>query len=716
MNHRDKLVSWARHHRQFGGSALTDRALPRLRASWALLEDRAAPWAGLLVLGLVLGQATFYHRPAPFAWGMLVVVWSVDRRDYGSALLGAVAGTLIGTGLLPALLLGLLGMALMALGSWRFRPPLAILLGLLGSLGLLSVAMPWSLAASPLALLAAGVGGATVWLGLRAWQYVAEPHPRREPLGTTLALFSFAALVAGMEAIHVGWWWPGLTLGALVVQVGAVLAGPAGGALAGATLGVISAVAGGGLADVGLLVVAGFGAGVAGRSHWRWSGVGLLVGFAAYALYLNTPARLTPLALSLLVGVALFSVLPNAVFGILEAWLRPLADAGLGQARNRLPKVAEVLEEMTGVLTWPDEDRRDPSPVERVVRDVCRRCSLYRRCWEDDFYRSYRAVQDEIKRAEGRPVSPEDLGAYLDEVCIKPERVALSINAIADRNARAARHHEEATEIRSTMHAHLKSLSALVADMAEDLARAPAVRPAGPRLRVTAAAAKRPRPGGQVSGDTVLIEEITDGRIVVGLSDGMGMGPDAALESGAAVNLLTEVLRRGFSQTLAVRVVNTALVFRSSEERFATMDLTLLDLDGYRAELLKLAAPPTFWRRKNHVDVIRVEALPIGILREVRQEPVYHSIEPGDVVAMVTDGALGPPDSPGEETFSELFRTIPVTRADVMAESLLHLMEERLGSGPDDAAVLVAIVAGSQARVPVRVDDQIIGEWRRVTR
>ncbi|MGC8488503.1 MAG: SpoIIE family protein phosphatase [Clostridia bacterium] len=695
---------------------MTERALPRIRSSWSALETRGAPWAGLAALGLVLGQAALYHRPAPFAWGMLVVVWSVDRQDYAPALLGAVAGTFIGSGLMPALLLAVLGLALLTLGSWRFRPPLAVLLGGLGSLGLLAVAIPWSLAASPLALLAAGVGGATVWLGLHGWRYVSEPHPRRDPLGTTLALFCFAAVVAGMEAIHVGGWWPGITLGALVVAAAAVVAGPAGGALAGATLGVTSAVAGGGVTDVGLLVVAGFGAGIAVRSHWRWSGLGLLAGFAAYALYLQTPARLTPLSLSLAVGVALFSILPKAVLSVLKDWIQPLTDGGQERAKTRLPKVAEVLEEMTGVLTWPDDDRHDPSPVELVVRDVCRRCSLYRRCWEDDFYRSYRAVQEQLKGAELDPVTPEDLGAYLNQVCIKAERMADSINTTAGRSARAARRRHEMAEVRSTVHAHLKSLSALITDMAEDLERESVSRPVGPRLSITAAAAKRPRTGGQVSGDTALIQELYPGRYVVGLSDGMGMGPEAALESGAAVNLLAEVLRRGFSQSLAVRVVNSALVFRSSEERFATLDLTLFDLDGYRAEVLKVAAPPTFWRRNNHVDAIRVEGLPIGILREVRHEPVYHSIEPGDVVAMVTDGALGPPDSAGEETFLELFRSIPVTRADVMAESLLHLMEERLGPRRDDAAVLVAVIGKVRARMPVHVEGQIIGEWRRVTR
>jgi len=695
---------------------VTDGALPRIRGAWNVLEARRAPWIGLAALGLVLGQATLYHRPAPFAWGMLVVVWSMDRRDYAPALAGGVVGTLLGGGPMAGLLMAMLGVALLALGNWRFRPPLAVLLGGLGSLALLAATVPWSLAASPLALLAAGVGGATVWLGLRGWRYVTEPHPRREPLGTTLALFCFAALVAGMEAMHVAWWWPGLTLGALVMAVAAVVAGAAGGALAGATLGVTSALAGGSEADVGLLVVAGFAAGLAARLHWRWSGLGLLAGFAAYALYLQTPARLTPLSLSLAVGVALFSALPRAVLSVLEEWLKPLTALRQDRVRTRLPKVAEVLEEMTGVLTWPDDDRRDPSPVELVVRDVCRRCSLYRRCWEDDFYRSYRAVQDELKRAEAEPVRAGDLGPYLNRVCIKPERLAEAMNLTAGHSARAAKRRRETAEVRSVVHAHLKSLSALITEMAEDLAREPESRPMGPRLRVSAAVAKRPRAGGDVSGDTAVIEELCPGRFLVGLSDGMGMGTEAALESGAAVNLLAAVLRRGFSQRLAVRVVNSALMFRSSEERFATLDLALLDLDAYRAELLKVAAPPTFWRRKSHVDVIRVEGLPIGILREVRHEPVYHGIEPGDVVAMVTDGALGTPDSAGEETFVELLRSIPVTRADVMAESLLHLTEERLGPRRDDAAVLVAVVGHQTTRGPVRVEGQIIGEWRRVTR
>ncbi len=75
---------------------------------------------------------------------------------------------------------------------------------------------------------------------------------------------------------------------------------------------------------------------------------------------------------------------------------------------------------------------------------------------------------------------------------------------------------------------------------------------------------------------------------------------------------------------------------------------------------------------------------------------------------MATDGHLDVPCKPGEDTFSELFRPIAGTRSDVRPEGLLRLMEERLGSGPDDAVVLVTVAASPPAPVRVRVAGEII--------
>ena len=700
-----------------GGDDLAGQAIPIPDRLWSGWTERWLERCGLAMLALVLGQATLYHGAAPFAWGLVVVAWAVDRRDWFAVYAGATAGTWIAVGPVAAGILAVLGLALAVLGRRPLAPVSTLGLASLGGLLLFLGPLSWRPAAVwPLGALDAGLGGLTAWWGRRAWRWITASHTAREPLQASLALFSFAAVVAGMEALHWGWWWPGITLGALVMMAAAVVAGPPGGALAGATLGVTSVLSGGATDSVGLLVVAGFAAGVAGRAGWRWAGLGLLGGFLVYAFYLSSPPRLNPLLLSVGAGALIFLVLPEAAITVFREWLRPLTETPEEAARARLPRVAEVLDQMRGMMTWPDDKPRETSPVDAVVQGVCRRCSLYRRCWDEDFYRSYRAVQEQLTRAETTPAEAEDLGPYLDAVCIKSERLAQAINETAARVALREGRRRDEEEVQEAIHAHLKTLMGLVADMARDLDRAPRPQPERLRLKISVGAAKRARRGGQVSGDTHFVQELAPGRVVMGLSDGMGAGPEAALESGSAVHLLEEVLRRGFSQDIAVRVVNSALVFRAHDERFATLDLALLDLDRHEAELAKVAAAPTFWRRGDRVELIRAESLPIGILRDVRVTPIYHGLEPGDVIVMVSDGALGPPDGMGEEVLRECLAELPVARADVMAETLLQLLRERLGALRDDALVLTAVMGQAGARVDHPRGHPVVGEWRRVTR
>jgi len=691
-------------------TSASSRPLGSWTAQWA-------PRIGLALLGLVLGQATLYRHPAPFAWGLLVVVWAVDRRDWSAAGAGVVAGTWWADGVASAAWAALLA-AVLAVVGWRGlsmrRGALAGAVG--GLLWFMGPTVRLTPSLWPLDALAALLGALAAWWGRRAWRWATAGQGRRQPLEARLALFCFAAVIAGMEAVHWGWWWPGMTLGALVVAVAAVLAGPAGGALAGATLGITSGLSDGLPVHVGALVVGGFAAGLAARASWRSAGLGLTAGFLVYLLYLDRSPQLTPWVFSLTVGAVLFAVLPGRALDLCRDWMRPMTESPDDRARARIPRIAEVLEKMTDMLSWPPDKPADQSPVEGVVRAVCRRCSLYRRCWDTDFYRTYRAVQEQIERAAVEPVAPGDLGPYLNDVCIKADRLASAITEEAVRMTRREERRQYAADVQDAIHAHLRTLVGLIVDMARDLDRAPPPDVDRPRLKFNVGTAKRAREGGQVSGDTHLIRQLSPNRVVFGLSDGMGVGPEAALESGSAVQLLDDVLQRGFSQEVAVRVVNSALAFRAVDERFATLDLLLLDLDRHEAELVKVAAAPTFWRRGERVEVIRSDSLPVGILREIRVTPLYHSVEAGDVIVMVSDGALGAPDELGEDILRDVLVNVPVQRADVMAETLLQLLRARLPHMRDDALVLVAVMGQTAGRGGLRQSDQpVVGEWRRVT-
>ncbi|HHW99132.1 MAG TPA: stage II sporulation protein E [Firmicutes bacterium] len=159
-------------------------------------------------------------------------------------------------------------------------------------------------------------------------------------------------------------------------------------------------------------------------------------------------------------------------------------------------------------------------------------------------------------------------------------------------------------------------------------------------LRVESSVAQVCRTGTGVSGDTASIKELPNGKLAVLLSDGMGNGPEANRESRATVAVLEQLLRSGFDKKTAVQTINSVLMLRSSQETFATVDMAIIDLYTGIAELTKIGATAAFLKRGDKVECIRSNSLPAGILHSIDIESRRISLQPGDILVMLTDGLL----------------------------------------------------------------------------
>src|SRR5690606_20148868 len=96
--------------------------------------------------------------------------------------------------------------------------------------------------------------------------------------------------------------------------------------------------------------------------------------------------------------------------------------------------------------------------------------------------------------------------------------------------------------------------------------------------------------GGLHSGDSFSISELSNGKFVAAVSDGMGNGERAKQESGSALSILEGLLQSGMNEQLAIKSVNSVLLLRSVEEMFATIDLALIDLYSARTTFLKIGS------------------------------------------------------------------------------------------------------------------------------
>lgn len=162
----------------------------------------------------------------------------------------------------------------------------------------------------------------------------------------------------------------------------------------------------------------------------------------------------------------------------------------------------------------------------------------------------------------------------------------------------------------------------------------------GLKYRVDMGLTRLPAGSNAVSGDSHSVVQLSGGRLVFLLSDGMGSGPAAAAESGAALALLKQLLQAGFDAEPAIRTVNWVMMKRTLEESFATVDMLLVDLYAGEAKIIKIGAAPSFRVRRDAVDTIRSNSPPVGIIDEITVFSRDKKIAAGDLLVMVTDGVI----------------------------------------------------------------------------
>ncbi|MFC5530028.1 stage II sporulation protein E [Cohnella yongneupensis] len=205
--------------------------------------------------------------------------------------------------------------------------------------------------------------------------------------------------------------------------------------------------------------------------------------------------------------------------------------------------------------------------------------------------------------------------------------------------------------------------------------------------------------GDILSGDSFSMMELPAGKFAVALSDGMGNGARARMESSAALSMLEQLLQSGIDERLAVKSVNSVLLLRSPEEMFATVDLALIDLHSATATMLKIGSTPSFIKRGREIIPIAAGNLPIGILQDIEIDLLRVQLQPGDILIMMTDGIL---DAPGhalnkEQWMKRVLQELDADDPQDIADALLETaLKQYPGGVKDDMTVIVTRIARHQ--------------------
>ena len=179
------------------------------------------------------------------------------------------------------------------------------------------------------------------------------------------------------------------------------------------------------------------------------------------------------------------------------------------------------------------------------------------------------------------------------------------------------------------------------------------------------------------------------GHFIIVLSDGMGTGGRAAVDGAMASGLMTRLLKAGLGYNCSLNILNSSMIFKSTDESLATLDISSVDLFTGKTDFYKAGAAPTVVRRNFKTGKAESTSLPIGILRDVGFDTAQVKLGAEDIVLMLSDGVI----SNGTEWIKKELANWKDGSADELAEHIaLCAYRQRNDSHEDDITVLAAII------------------------
>ncbi len=531
--------------------------------------------------------------------------------------------------------------------------------------------------ALPVSLAVAGLAvsiGILTWRGLTAVLQALDRdigiasliNPRSKEAKYILA--TIVVIIGGLDAISIGSVYLSHVLAATVVMVAALCYGSATGSFIGGIAGM-----GASIAQVRYLpvAIAYFVSGIAvGLVRSRNVVVALVLGTAAGAAACTAICELlrgslVQVSMCLAIGAGLayaaYTWIPELSAVSAETDCSAAAEVMASQVRNareRLKSLAGVFCNISQIMTAADEERGYSKNtgfdllLQEMHRRVCSTCGTSGRCWDRMFYATYETFLTLFADLEVRSLDSNcdrrryEVPAYLHKRCINSRRVVKAAVDILEEKREQLHANVSAVDTHNVISSQFRGLAEVVDRMVEEICQSEQhsfglQSHRGHGKPVEAGIYRAARSISAVSGDSRLVYDLGNGRTLIVLGDGMGIGEKAASESRFATTLVKELIVAGMSHRAAIETVNSIMLIRRRDESFTTLDMAIIDTRRKKVEFTKMGSWPSYLKRGRTVERISSSALPIGILPSVEFETIVRTIHKGDYVVMASDGVLG---------------------------------------------------------------------------
>jgi len=157
------------------------------------------------------------------------------------------------------------------------------------------------------------------------------------------------------------------------------------------------------------------------------------------------------------------------------------------------------------------------------------------------------------------------------------------------------------------------------------------------------------RPARMVGGDLYDFFEYGPGAALIAFGDVSGKGVAAALYGALAAGLLRTLAPRRLRPATLLKTLNRALLERQVDARYVALLALQWEAETRKLTMANAGALPPIAIRRGEVIKPRVEGIPLGLLPNRDYEETVLETQPGDIVALFSDGITDQFDPAGAE-------------------------------------------------------------------
>ena len=131
------------------------------------------------------------------------------------------------------------------------------------------------------------------------------------------------------------------------------------------------------------------------------------------------------------------------------------------------------------------------------------------------------------------------------------------------------------------------------------------------------------------------------------------------------------------------------LLSLGKDEVFSALDLCVVDTRNGLGNFIKMGAPESFIKHRETTDIIKIGALPLGIIQNFESKTIDCYFSSGDKIIMVSDGISD--NFKNEEEMRDYFNNLSNNTPQRMAEQIIQgVLSNNNNIARDDMTVIVA--------------------------